>query len=86
MICFHPLCKSHRLKLFNIFRYQCKLKKNGNSGEPKDIVDMNANTLHPFIVSGCTDGQWNVTISMLDNYKCTRKLTFAIHVMLHNII
>ena len=58
------------------------MEKTGNSGTRKDIVDINANTLHPSITSMCINGQWNATI---ENYKCTRKYHYALTLTLKNI-
>ena len=54
------------------YSYACKLER-GNSGQKKQIVNMNgvSTTLLPNVKNTCINGQWDVNIK---DYKCISKL------------
>ena len=55
-------------------RYQCKMNKNDESGDKKQIVNMNevgGTTLLPNVKLTCIDGNWNASIQ---DYKCIGNL------------
>ena len=57
--------------------YKCKMDKPDESGDKKQIVNMNeagGTTLLPNVKSTCIDGSWNASIQ---DYKCIGK-TFSI--------
>ena len=63
--------------------YQCKMNKTDESGDKKQIVNMNeagGTTLLPDVKITCIDGSWNDTIQ---DYKCIGKSFSENRIIVH---